>query len=108
VNTGVSELLEVDIQYPEATRTRRAFPMVINFGNSSNVDIPVPTRILISLGGDPISFTAEGLSEGKTELFIEFKEEGGPPDVLRPGATGTITIFTMSKTNANLRFRLME
>ncbi|WP_315823255.1 PPC domain-containing protein [Paraflavitalea speifideaquila] len=111
-NVGVNQLMDVDVQYPEATRTRRVFPMVINFGNSSNVDIPVPTRILISVGGDPISFVTDGMVadmiNSKTELYIEFKELNAPLDVLRPGATGSITIFTLSQTGSNLRFRLIR
>jgi subtilase family serine protease len=111
-NVGVNQLMDVDVQYPEATRTRRVFPMVINFGNSANVDIPVPTRILISVGGDPISFVTDGMVadmiNGKTELYIEFKELNAPVDVLRPGATGSITIFTLSQTGSNLRFRLIR
>lgn len=107
-NVGVGQLLDVNVQFPDATRTRRVFPMTINFGNSSNVDIPVPTRIMLSLGGDPISVSTEGIAENKNELYIEFKELNGPADVLRPGATGSITIFTISNTGSNLRFKLIE
>ncbi|RYE04748.1 MAG: hypothetical protein EOP51_35040, partial [Sphingobacteriales bacterium] len=42
-NVGVEELLGISVDAPAQTRTRRVFPIVINYGNSGNVDIPVPT-----------------------------------------------------------------
>lgn len=109
VNVGVEQLLGVDVQYPASTRTRRVFPMTINFGNSGNVDIPIPTRMLVSMAGTPVSFLAEGMLDNLQELLIEFKELGGPEGVLRPGATGSITIYTQALTvSAGLRFRLIE
>lgn len=109
VNIGVEQLLGVDVQYPSSTRTRRVFPMTINFGNSGNVDIPIPSRMLVSMAGTPISFMAEGIIDNLQELFIEFKEQGGPDNVLRPGATGSITVYTQAlSVSIGLRFRLIE
>ncbi|MBO9562795.1 MAG: hypothetical protein J7621_08480 [Niastella sp.] len=109
VNVGVEQLLGVDVQYPASTRTRRVFPMTINFGNSGNVDIPIPTRMLVSMAGTPVSFLSETIIDNLQELLIEFKEQGGPDNVLRPGATGSITIYTQALTvSAGLRFRLIE
>ncbi|MET0465390.1 MAG: CARDB domain-containing protein [Chitinophagaceae bacterium] len=107
-NVGVESLLGLDVQHPGATRTRRAFPMTINFGNSGNVDIPVPSRILVSMNGDPVSLTPEGLEENKQEMFLEFAEKDGPLNVLRPGATGSIIIYTKSINRNSLVFRLYE
>jgi hypothetical protein len=47
-----------------------------------------------------------GLTNNKQDLHLEFKESKGPPNVLRPGATGSITFYT--KAIAPLTFMLAE
>ncbi|MBD0257027.1 MAG: hypothetical protein ICV83_15020, partial [Cytophagales bacterium] len=106
VNVGVEELLGTDVQHPANTRVNRVVPMTINFSNSGNVDLPIPARFLVSMRGAPVGFTAEELAEGKQELYIEFKELNGPKGVLRPGASGSITVYAMS--SAPLRFKLIQ
>ncbi|MGV3505397.1 MAG: CARDB domain-containing protein [Adhaeribacter sp.] len=105
-NEGVEEMLALDIQYPLTTRTRRVFPMTINFGNAGNVDLATPTRMLLSLGGAPIALDPAEIGLNKTELILEFRETDGPDNVLRPGASGSITIYTQA--SSQLRFKLIE
>lgn len=107
-NAGVSQLLGVDVQHPTSTVFNRTFPMTIIFGNSGNVDIPMPTRMLVSSSGHPVALSTAALSEQNADLYLEFREANAPPDVLRPGAVGYITIFTTSNINSNLRFKLIE
>ncbi len=116
-NVGVEELAAVNIDHPDAIRINRIFPIVINYGNSGNVDVPVPVRTLTSESKSAMSFDAESLSKvvralyegAETELVLEFKESGGPEDVLRPGATGSITIYAHAiNSRAGLTFRLYE
>jgi len=108
-NIGVDQLLGFDLQYPASVRGGRQFTMEINFGNSGNVDIPVPSRILISVLGYPVSLTPGGLSNNKSDLYLEFSEVNGPQGILRPGATGSITIYT-SVPNVSVfsAYRLIE
>ena len=87
-------------------RRNRVIAITVFFGNGSNVDQPVPTRFVYSTGGAPLSFTVDGLSENHQELQLEFKENNGPPDILRPGATGSITFYT--KAVAPLTFVLSD
>lgn len=110
VNTGVGALLAEDVQHPATTRINRVFPMTILYGNSGNVDIPIPTRMLVCTNGDPIALTPSMLSGSNSvsELFFEFKEQNGPPQVLRPGATGFITIYTQALTPNTMHFDLIE
>ncbi|MBO9563924.1 MAG: hypothetical protein J7621_14170 [Niastella sp.] len=105
-NIGVDELLGSDVVSPAQVRVGQLFVMELNFGNSGNVDIPVPSRLLVA--GVPIARTPEGLKEGKKELFLEFKELGGPAGILRPGATGSITIYTQGIAPGQQVYKLLE
>lgn len=102
----IGELLQVVINHPPNTRPNRVVSMTIYYENIGNVDLPIPTRFLLSTGGAPIGFTPEELAEGKTELFMELTESGGPPGLLRPGGKGSITIY--SKAIEQLSFELIE
>ena len=106
---GVSEigqLLQVVVDHPPNTRPNRTVSMTIYYENIGNVDLPIPTRFLLSTGGAPIGFTPAELDDGKTELFLEFTEASSPPGLLRPGGKGSITVY--SKAIATLSFELIE
>lgn len=107
-NTGVNELLGLEVLHPLSVRDNRVFPMTIIYGNSGNVDIPVPTRILITERGDPVALDPAAIIDDQRELLLEFSERNGPPGILRPGATGSIIIFTKSIQRRHLKFRLIE
>ena len=97
VNIGMDEGLSESIDHPFSILVNRVVPITIRYGNTGNVDIPIPTRFLISLNGEPLSFTVPGLSEGKQELFLKFEETGGPPGILRPGSFCSLTVYSFSK-----------
>jgi hypothetical protein len=108
-NFEIGQLLQIDIVRPTAARPNRVVPMTVKYKNTGNIDIPLPARVLVSLSGAPISLTEPGLAEGKQELFLELKEAGGPPNVLRAGAGGSIKFYTKTPaTNQVLQFKLME
>jgi hypothetical protein len=86
--------LQLGFNSPGSVIFGNSFSMTLLFGNSGNTDIPVPSKILISEGGLPISLTASGVQDNTTDLMVEFNELNGPPGVLRPGATGGILIYT--------------
>lgn len=91
---------------PANTRINRIVSMTFYVENSSNVDIPVPARYLISLEGAPLGFSVAELEENKQEVYLLFREEDGPEHILRPGATGTVTLYTKAVTR--LRFQMIE
>jgi hypothetical protein len=103
---GINSLIQATIQHPSSTRPDRVVAITIFFGNSGNVDLPIPTRFIYSLDGAPLGFSVAELSENKHELSLEFRETNGPPNILRPGATGAITIYT--KATAPLNFLLSD
>jgi hypothetical protein len=97
VNIGMDEGLSETIDHPFSVLVNRVVPITIQYGNTGNVDIPIPSRFLISLNGEPLSFNVPGLSEGKQELFLQFQEIGGPPGILRPGSFCSLTVYSFSK-----------
>lgn len=96
VNTGTEQSLLQNLIHPEAVRINWVVPITIQFGNDGNVDIPCPTRWFASLQGAPLSFDPNDFSENDQKLFLEFRELGGPPGILRPGASSSITVYTFS------------
>jgi hypothetical protein len=105
-NVGYDNLLVTTITHPATSRLNRIVPITIHYANQGNVDIPTPFRFLISLEGAPLALDVTELNPGFLELILEFSEANGPPGVLRPGATGSVTVYTQA--TAPLRFRLLR
>lgn len=105
-NIGTSELLLSNINHPPNTRRNRIVGITIQFGNAGNIDVPTPNRFLISLAGAPLSYDTANLDENLQELYLEFQEQNGPPGLLRPGAIGSLTVYTQAVRR--LRFLLKE
>jgi hypothetical protein len=97
VNIGEDNGLNETVDHPANMLVNRVVPITIQYGNTGNVDIPVPSRFLISLNGEPLSFTIPGLNDGKQELYLKFQEIGGPPGILRPGSFCSISVYSFSK-----------
>ena len=95
-NEGVSNFLDQELDYPSAVRRNRTVEINIYFQNEGNIDIPIPTRFLLSVSEHPVSATVAGLDDEAQELFLEFKEDGGPPGILRAGASGLVRAYTRS------------
>ena len=97
--TGSSdESLLLTAIHPDQERVGRSVPVTILFTNAGNVDIPIPSRLLVS-DAFPVSrenyFPNENEpNENQKELLLEFRELNGPPGILRAGASGSVTFFT--------------
>ncbi|RYE59631.1 MAG: hypothetical protein EOP48_00180, partial [Sphingobacteriales bacterium] len=114
-NEGTSSLLNISLDIPPYMLIGRTVPITLNFGNSGNVDIPIPQRMFVSLNGLPMAFDITDIPTASSEVLMIFKEAGGPDDVLRPGATGSITIFVKAVSatepiygHKRLDFKLIE
>ncbi len=108
VETSTGELLLTDIRHPSQTRFNRIVAITIEFTNGGNIDIPSPTRSIVSLRDAPLAFLPAGLSADLKDLFLEFFEINGPQHVLRPGATSSITVYSRANTAQRLRFKLLR
>ncbi|MEM7373824.1 MAG: LamG-like jellyroll fold domain-containing protein [Bacteroidota bacterium] len=102
------DFLEVEYVLLPEVRPNWIVPITIYFTNISNVDIPIPKRFIVSLDDAPIAFSVGDLNESKTELFVELKEIGGPPDVLRPKAGGVIKFYAKAPAPPYMGFILLE
>ena len=93
IRQGEPERLSINIIYPNSPRPNRNIIMMLEFGNTGNVDITAPVIRLTSVGGSWIALTSEGLVNHETDMLIPLQIEGAPQGVLRPGSYGIINIF---------------
>ena len=98
--SGLNSQLQTEIIIPPKVFASWPFSIQINYTNTSNVDIPAQVRILYSLDGAPLSLTEAGLSQGKTALYVEFKDATGPGNIIRAGGSGTIVVYSKAPANA--------
>jgi len=108
---GTEPTLAKIIQHPPNARVNRVVTITIEFANGGNIDLELPSRFLVSLYGSAIGFSVQDLQYGFRDLFLEFREPNGPPDVLRPGASSSYTVYTISVSRGpegRLRFKLIE
>jgi len=103
---GAPPSLKIDLVYPENVRVQRVVPMTINFTNNGYGNIPTPTYSVLSLRGAPIALSVAELKEEYQSVVFQLRETDGPADVLRPGASGSITIYAFS--SQALTFKLVE
>jgi len=102
---GVASDLQVSISKPANVRPSAITAMSLDFANVGNTDIDVPTIILKSLALAPVGMSVPDLENKKTELTFMLKELNGPQWVIRPGAYGSVLIYT--KSTAGLGFQIM-
>jgi hypothetical protein len=95
-NIGYEDNLETDVIAPSGVRVGRIASIVIAFENEGNIDIPAPKRLFISLEGMPVNFIPV-FTDRFTSLDYECVEEGGPPGILRAGASGFVKIFALAE-----------
>jgi len=105
-NIGGYELLNENIVTPAAVRINRVVSITIQYSNNGTIDLPAPSRFLLSLRGAPLARNVDELDRNDQELYLEFREYNGPPNILRPGASGSLTVYTFS--SHALRFLLKE
>ena len=91
---GSNQSMQLTFDYPFEERVGRIVPVTILFANAGNVDIPVPTYLLVS-ENFPVSWQTDFPGHtGPQQLAIQFNETNGPPGILRAGATGAAIFYT--------------
>lgn len=106
-NIGFENNLSNEAYYPASVLINRSVVITIAYANTGNVDIELPRRFMVSLGGAPVSFSPD-LSENLQKLLLEYKELNGPQDILRAGASGAIKIYSKAVAVGSLRFVITE
>lgn len=97
--SGLNSQLQTEVIIPPKVFASWPFTIQINYTNTSNVDVPAQVKILYSLNGAPVSLTQAGLADGKTSLYIEFKDANGPSNTIRAGGSGTINVYSKAPAN---------
>jgi len=104
IEAGVPTDLQVNVIQPANSRTNSVVSISIEYSNAGNIDIVSNTIEFTSLVGAPVSLTVAGLADMLTQLQLQLTETNGPPGIIRPGYSGSITIY--SKSTAGLGFIL--
>ena len=105
VVSGLPADLQVNVIRPSNSRPNRTIVMRIEYTNAGNIDLTDPVLQMNSNGGAPIAFTLEGLNDGILTLMLELEELGGIQGLLRPGASGSITVY--ARASSGLGFNLL-
>jgi subtilase family serine protease len=122
-NEGVDELLVTTLSGPHIAAPFRPVNITVLYGNSGNVDIPIPQLRMVSLTNDPlasypvistaVSTTTLGsayvvLEDLAREVVFDLDVGEGPPGILMPGTQGSVTVYTLGTlAHKKMQFRLI-
>jgi len=104
VKNGTPNYLSVNAIAPNNVRNGRIASFTVEYANLGNTDIVAPSIDIKSYAGSPISLDAAGLASNRMLLHIPLQIPGEPNNILRPGITGSIVIYT--RTVAGLGFTI--
>ena len=96
IEDGQPSSLSFNLLFPSAPRPNRNVVMLLEFGNTGNVDLHDQVLEITSIGGAPIALTPEGINQNQTVLRVPLSIDGEPAGLLRPGSYGTINIYGFS------------
>jgi hypothetical protein len=91
---GLAPNLVINTIAPTAARPQGVVAVVVEFTNAGNTDLYAPDILFRSLANAPVALTVAGLAAANTTVLLQLREPGGPTDILRPGMSGTITVYT--------------
>ncbi len=97
--SGLNSQLVTEIVVPEKVFVGWPFVIQINYTNPSNNDIPAQVRILYNDKEVMLARSIPELTAANTSLHLELTEPGGPPGIIRAGASGTITVYGKTPVN---------
>ncbi len=104
VKTGAPNFLSINAVAPANVRSNRIVSFTLEYANLGNTDIVAPAIDIISYSGSPIALNTSSLAVNTTQLHIPLQIPGEPNNILRPGITGSIVIYT--QTSAGLGFTI--
>ena len=102
IEEGLPAHLNARVEGPSTVRIGVVFQAAVEYSNTGKTDVPISGLMVVSRNGHPIAFTTDKLSEGATRLFVPIGEQNGNPDVVRPGQTGTRTLFVYPNSGAEV------
>ena len=93
IQEGEPNGLGYNLIFPSSPRPNRNIVMMLEFGNTGNIDLHDQVLEITSMAGSPIALTPEEVSQGNITLLVPLTIEGQPEGLLRPGSYGTINIY---------------
>ena len=96
IENGQPSGLSYNLLFPSSPRPNRNVVLMLEYGNTGNVDLHDQVLEITSTCGSPIALTTDELSQHRTTLRIPLSIEGEPAGLLRPGSYGTINIYCYS------------
>ena len=96
IEEGQPSGLSYNLLFPSSPRPNRNIVMMLEYGNTGNVDLRNQVLEITSNGGSPIALTPEGLNQNRTVLRVPLSIEGEPDGLLRPGSYGTLNVYCYS------------
>ncbi len=97
--SGLNSQLVVELVVPDKVFVPFPFTFQVNYTNPTNVDIPAQTRVVYVDQSVLMALSQAGLPTGTSSLYLTLTEPGGPPGIIRAGASGTITIYGKAPNN---------
>jgi len=93
IEDGAPTEVSYNLLFPSSPRPNRSVVMMLEFGNTGNIDLHDQVLEITSIGGSPIALTPDGISQNKTVLLVPLSIVGEPEGLLRPGSYGTLNIY---------------
>lgn len=97
---GLNSLLVTELIVPEKVLRGWPFTVQVNFRNPTNFDIPA--QVLTLYAEDVVSLgltQADADNNNAHTITITLSEPGGPPGIIRAGATGSVIIYARAGAN---------
>jgi hypothetical protein len=96
--------LLISVRHPSLVRSFETFKYTIDFKNNGNINIDKNELVVTSYERAPIGFTVKQLDQNLQEIVVKLIEANGPENILRPGASGSIVIYTSAIMDALMCF----
>jgi hypothetical protein len=93
IEDGTPTEVSYNLLFPSSPRPNRSVVMMLEFGNTGNIDLYDQVLEITSIGGSPIALTPDGISQNQTVLLVPLSIDGEPEGLLRPGIYGTLNIY---------------
>lgn len=107
VVAGGDPHVAVNLDAPLSVRPGRQNLFTVQYGNDGDVDMVAPLLLLESRNRTPLGVSAESARPGPLHLLGAALE--GPPDILRPGAFHSISVYFESSTSGvDIRIRAIN
>ncbi len=102
---GTPRDLAFNVTSPESIAFRSIHVTTLEYTNNGNTDILNPILDIETIIGIPIALSISELNDEQIFLSVPLSEINGPENILRPGASGIITIYAKALAHVQILIR---